>query len=132
MGWSWRSITKPFEPGTVKDSFNSGKGGVWRGTLTALGVSMGAGYGVADNAAQNATIDAIKAYVGKAKPGSETDWTNFERNFDGLQNDLAQDAVREANAADATGRNVKGASLIILAAVIIAGGWWYWKKRKRT
>lgn len=128
MGWSWRSITKPFEPGSLKKAVD-GKDN-WKDTLTALGVSQGVGYGIADNAAQNATVDAIKAYVGKPDE-SGAEWANFERNFDGLQNDLAQDAVREANAADATGRNVKGALLIILAAVVIAGGWWWWKKRKR-
>jgi hypothetical protein len=129
MGWSWRSISKPFEPKVIGSTFKNPV--KWENATRILGVSFGLGYSVADNAAQNATVDAIKKYVGKPKPGEEYDWTDFERNFDGLQNDLAQDAVREANAADATGRNVKGASLIILAAVAIAGGWWWWKKRKR-
>ena len=129
MGWSWRSISKPFEPKVIVATFKNPV--KWDNATRILGVSFGLGYSVADNAAQNATVDAIKKYVGTPKPGTELDWTNFERNFAGLQNDLSQDSVREANAADATGRNVKGASLIILAAVAIAGGWLYWKKRKR-
>ena len=130
MGWSWRSISRPFEPKVIVSTFKNPV--KWSSAQNILGVSMGLGYSVADNAAQNATVDAIKKYVGTPKPGQEQDWTNFERNFDSLQNDLSQDAVREANAADATGSNVKGASLIILAAVVIAGGWLWWKKRKRT
>ena len=128
MGLSLRNLARPFEKKTLQEGWKH----PWKGTQTALGVSMGPGFAlgttVRDAALQKAFAKGAKGW------SSEADFVAYFDNADALghyRQKQSQEAVIESNATDSeigAVKNVGYGAAVLTAAVLI---YLWWKKRKR-